>query len=557
MRNIRLAAAGTMGLAVAVFFYHLGTYGLWEPDEARYAEIAREMLATRSFLLPHLNYVPYVEKPPLLYWLTALSFRIFGLSELAARLPCAVSALTGVAATWFFTLRTTRAKKANLAAAVLVTTPLYAVMAQVLTTDMLLTAAVTSAFFALFLQWHEGGQWWIVSSAAMALGTLAKGPVAIVLPVLSLSAFILWERPGATGGLVSALERSRLIPGALLAVVLAAPWFVWMSMRVPGFFSFYFVGEHLRRFLDTSYSHGGPFYYYAPVVLGGFLPWSAILPLLNWRGVLRNPACRFSLCAVLVTVGFYSLASSKLIPYVLPAFPPLAVLTGSALSVSLKREPAAGKAPAAGTVPRLLASGPIVGLLGAIAIGVAHFAPQFRGPYVQAVRPALYGVGAIGVTGGLVVTALLWYGRRSAAVAALVVTLAVALAAGSWGRIEAEPLRSYAALCKTVARKAPDAQLICYPRYVESLPFYCQRRVILVGAPTELSFGSTHSADARNYFFRGEAALLKLWERPGPKVLVVDSWALRRLDGKLGSYDVIASEWTKRAIVKSRIGKPD
>src|ERR1700730_15882975 len=144
-----LAVPAVFIIASLAFFFHLGAYGFWEPDEARYGEIAREMLALRDFIVPHLNYVAYVEKPPLLYWLTALSFRIFGINEFAARLVSAMSALIGVFATFMFADRVMGRRRALSAPELLATAPLYAIMAQVLTTDMLLSALTTVAVFAL------------------------------------------------------------------------------------------------------------------------------------------------------------------------------------------------------------------------------------------------------------------------------------------------------------------------------------------------------------------------------------------------------------------------
>ena len=157
---LRVASGFAMlaALAGTLFLFHLGTYGLWEPDEARYAEIAREMLASHNFIVPHLNYVPYIEKPPLLYWLSAGSMKLLGINEFAARLPNAGAALIGVFATYLFALRTFDHGRALLAGAVLATSALYAVMAQVLTTDLLLTAAITITMFAFFLQWRDGGR---------------------------------------------------------------------------------------------------------------------------------------------------------------------------------------------------------------------------------------------------------------------------------------------------------------------------------------------------------------------------------------------------------------
>ena len=203
-----IAAAAIIIVAGLVFFFHLGAYGLWDPDESRYAEIAREMLAMRDFIVPHLNYVAYVEKPPLLYWLTALSFRVFGLSEFAARLTPALSAMLGVIATFIFADRTMGRRRAMMAAAILATAPLYAVMAQVLTTDMLLSALLTVAMFALFL--HFIGGWRVVLDRIRrdGFGTLTKGPVAIVLPTLSMLVFLWWEER-ARGIRYGAFMRSR------------------------------------------------------------------------------------------------------------------------------------------------------------------------------------------------------------------------------------------------------------------------------------------------------------------------------------------------------------
>ncbi len=196
-RSPAIEAFALLALASAVFFFHLGRYGLWEPDEARYAEIAREMLAARNFIVPHLNYVAYVEKPPLLYWLGAMWMALFGVNEFAARLTPALAALAGVMMTWLFVRRTMGRERALLAGAILTTSTLYAVMAQVLTTDMLLAAAVTMALFALYLHWSEGGRWWYMGGRdefAAAGGTLMWLYVGIAALVIAGVAIFLYGR---------------------------------------------------------------------------------------------------------------------------------------------------------------------------------------------------------------------------------------------------------------------------------------------------------------------------------------------------------------------------
>jgi 4-amino-4-deoxy-L-arabinose transferase-like glycosyltransferase len=532
-----------LSLAVAVFFFHLGSYGLWEPDEARYAEIAREMLASRNFIVPHLNYVAYIEKPPLLYWLGALWMKLFGVNEFAARLTSALAGLVGVAMTWLFVRRTMGRERALLAGAILTTSTMYAVMAQVLTTDMLLTAAITVALFALYLHWSEGGRWCWLGYAAIAAGVLAKGPVGGAIPILTLAIFLWWE-----GELPGAIGRFHAIAGGALIILVAAPWFIAVSIREPGFVDFYFVGEHLRRFFESSYSHGEPFYYYLPVLAGGMMPWTLMAPFIAWRGLARTPAGRFCIVAAAVVVVMFSAASAKLIPYILPAAAPIAVLLADGIC---SRAFAAG-AEAPGVHLRFAAVGVVLSLLGAAMLVVAMTAPLFRSPYAVATRPALYALGLIGVGGGALVGEMFRHWRLDAGLAAMVLVTALALGAGTYVRLEAEPLRSYAALSRMVEKRAPDATLICYPRYVQALPFYTHRRTILVGAPTELAFGERHAADGNRYFFRSENDVLRLWNMPGPVVLVIDERELKKLRSRLGGYIVIGSEWRKRAILKAR-----
>ncbi len=541
-----LVAAATLGLAGTVFFFHLGAYGLWEPDEARYAEIAREMLALREGLVPHLNYVAYIEKPPLLYWLTAGSFKLFGLNELAARMVPAASSLVSVLATLWFATRGFGRRHGIMAAAILATAPLYAVMAQVLTTDMLLSALVTVAGFALFFHYQRSGGWCWLAYVAMALAALTKGPIGIAMPAASMAIFLLWQ-----GELRGSIRRFHALAGLVLMLAIAAPWFVIVSVKEPGFAYFYFVGEHLGRIFEPSYSHGGPFYYYLAVLAGGLLPWSLLVPFLTWRRLAPSPARRFCVVSSIVIVGGFSLASAKLIPYVLPAFPPLAVLLADGIvSCAWPQESAARGVPAPDS-RILIEAGPLLSLIGAGVIIAALKAASFSTPYAMLAQPAMYAIGGILVFGGAMTTLAFLARLTGAGLSLIVVTMAGALCAGTWARLYTEPLRSYAALSRTIEERASGATLICYHQYVQGLPFYTHQRVVMVKEPLELKFGADRAPDAAEYFLRSDEDLLYLWDRPGEKVLVLDAFDLARLKSRLGTFTVIGAEHTKRAIVNS------
>jgi hypothetical protein len=162
----------------------------------------------------------------------------------------------------------------------------------------------------------------------------------------------------------------------------------------------------------------------------------------------------------------------------------------------------------------------------------------------------MYAIGAILVAGGAVTTSMFVARRNPAGLGAIVVTLALALIAGGWVRLETEPMRSYAGLSRAIAETAPDAAIICYHRYVQSLPFYNRRRVVLVGGRTELDFGARLDPDAREWFFNSDEQMFRRWDQPGRVVIVLDAGDLARMKERLGDFDVIAIEGKKRAIVR-------
>jgi 4-amino-4-deoxy-L-arabinose transferase-like glycosyltransferase len=547
-------AAAVAVLALVLFFFHLGTYGLWEPDEARYAEIAREMLASGNFIIPHLDYVPYIEKPPLLYWLTAGSMKLFGINEFAARLVNATAALIGVVAAYLFGLRAFDQRRAILAGAILATSALYAVMAQVLTTDTLLTALTTIAMFAFFLQWRDGGRWWWICYPAIGTAVLTKGPIGAAIPFIT-AAIFLWNQEQWRG----AVRRFHLIAGLMITATVSLPWFITITLRQPGFFDFYFVGEHLRRFLEPHYSHGEPIYFYVPVIMGGLMPWSLAILFIPWRSLERSPARRFCLIAAATVFILFSLASAKLVPYILPAFPfaALAVADGLMVFADTDEDDFArsgiefhGRA----DPRRLVAMAIFLALTGIVALTVAFKASSFKSPYPVLLRPILYFSGATVVVCAIACAAAFWTRRFSPGLVLLVAGAAATLMMMSYGRIIIEPTRSYAALARSIERLAPEARLICYPRYIESLPFYCRRRVILVGAKTELTYGAEHAADASAFFFTKQSDLLRLWNEPQASVLVIDRGILGQIQSLLGDYRVIASDSKKIALVRTKEG---
>ncbi|MGA2411254.1 MAG: hypothetical protein ABSG46_12800, partial [Candidatus Binataceae bacterium] len=337
--------------------------------------------------------------------------------------------------------------------------------------------------------------------------------------------------------------------GLLLTAAIAAPWFIAITLRQPRFFDFYFIGEHFRRFFQSSYSHGAPFYYYIPIIAAGMLPWSLMAPLLPWRRLTPDPARRFCVIAASTTFVLFSLASAKLAPYIIPVMPPLAIVIADGLACAIGFAPNSSIPRGEAQSVRLLSAASVVLILGGVAVLIVGArAPSFRSANPMLVRPALYAAGVVLIAGGAVSAAGFWMRRALFGLSAFGLCAASLIIVISYGRLMAEPARSYAALARSIEQRAPDATLVCYPRYIQSLPFYCQRRVILVGAKTELAYGAAHSSDASRYFFNSREDVLQLWNATPAIVLVIDRSAAGPIMPLLGPFQVIAEDDKKLAL---------
>ncbi|MGB5080013.1 MAG: glycosyltransferase family 39 protein, partial [Burkholderiales bacterium] len=326
----------------AAWFCNLGYRHLVRPDEGRYAEIPREMVASGDWVTPRLNGLKYFEKPPLQYWATAAAFSVLGANEWTARLWPGLAGFLGVLLVFRTGNRLFGPPAGLYAAAVLASSALYVVMGHMLTLDMALTFFMSACVFAVALaQRDEAGaqerrRWMWVAWGAAALAVLSKGLIGIVLPVGAVALYVLVERDWKR------LARLHIVSGGAGFLCLAAPWFVAVSLANPEFLRFFFIHEHFERFLTREHDRYGPVWYFVPVVLLGILPWVvSLFPALGdgWR---RRPGAdfqprRFLLLWCGVVFAFFSASDSKLGSYILPVFPALALLIGGTLGAAGRR----------------------------------------------------------------------------------------------------------------------------------------------------------------------------------------------------------------------------
>ena len=306
------------------------------PDEGRYAGVAWEMLRSGDWLTPTLNGLPFFHKPPLFYWISAAAMAVFGTHEAAARAPSVLGAAAAALALYAFVRHWRDARSARLALVVLLAQPLWFLGGQFANLDMLVAAciSVTILLFAHAALSRDQGRPYRSALAwgyvAAALGVLAKGLIGAVLPALVL---VLW---------LAALRRWRTLlamlwlPGLLLFLLIATPWFVAMQWQHSDFLDYFFVVQHFKRFAAGGFNNVMPFWFYPAVLAVAALPWWPWLgPAFRRHAALPAPRTQVDIRLLMAlwlasVVVFFSLPASKLVGYVLPAVPPLAYLIADA-----------------------------------------------------------------------------------------------------------------------------------------------------------------------------------------------------------------------------------
>ena len=310
------------------------------PDEARYGEVSREMLVTGDFIVPRLNGLRYFEKPVLGYWLNAASMALFGDNGFAIRFPSALA--VGLTAMTIFLLVHRfhgRDETALLSAFIYITfIEVYGVGTLCLMDNLLnffLTAALGCFFVASTNKTvRNRNVWLLLSGIFCGAAFLTKGFLAFVLPALTAIPFFMWERRGRDMFTLAWLPY-------IIAVAVSLPWCLMITLREPDFWRYFLWEEHFQRFLSADSSmHAQPFWFFIPFFLASAFPWILVIPVAIGqykRELLRKPLVRFCLCWMILSLVFFSASSGKLITYILPCFPPLAVLIAIGLTEYFRR----------------------------------------------------------------------------------------------------------------------------------------------------------------------------------------------------------------------------
>jgi 4-amino-4-deoxy-L-arabinose transferase-like glycosyltransferase len=469
-------------LCLVMFFFSLGSRPLWDTDEGMHAATSKDMVTSGDWITPRLNGEPFHDKPALFNWMVALSFLVFGFTELAARLPGAVLGTGLVLVTYLLGWRMFGRNVALAGGVVLATSLEMIVVSRSVLHDSALVFFVTLALL-FFWQAFSGGPrrmlWLLLCSASCGLAVLAKGPVGVVLPTLVVVPFLLVRRrPGF-------FRVSELVLGALVFVVVVALWYVPVALRNPDYAGYFFIKQNLMNFLSSESNHPGPLHFYVVGLLGGFFPWSFLLPVAVWIAAGRQPeetlpARQFLVIWLAAVFLFFTVASSKLITYILPLFPAAALLVGHAWDELATR-----------SRPRRVFS---ISLLAAVSVFViAAVAFRIQPPLVWHSK---YGIemgplrlllwlvlGCWLATLGLHLAHRTW--RSFAAIAAMMVFFVVIVTVAIVPEID--PYRSSVRLARQLDRLlSPGEPLLFYQRLQDSALFYTDRRAVVLHQPAEL-----------------------------------------------------------------------
>jgi 4-amino-4-deoxy-L-arabinose transferase-like glycosyltransferase len=468
-----------------IWFALLGYRDLIDPDEGRYAEIPREMVASGDWLTPRLDGYKYFEKPALQYWMTALSLKVFGINNFAARLPVALLSFLGGIWILYVGKRLFGGQAGLYAFLFLMSSVMYVVMGHINSLDMGVAVFLALGIGALLLAQNNRDNrpqvrnWMLVGWAALALATLIKGLIGLVLPAIAIVIYTLWQRDWILW------KHLHIIKGLLVYLVITAPWFIAVSRTNPEFAHFFFIHEHFERYTTTQHDREEPIYFHLVMLLVGSIPWiwsglrAIVMPGFVKRESNRGTfdPVRFLWVYIIGIMLFFTMGKSALPPYILPLFPALALLVGRQLA------------------ERPLLRGDLIGfaLIFLVAIYIVYAVTNRAETNVLDESLIAYRNWIVAATVVLLLGLLLgvrFKNHSHKAITTLAFSGLLMIQLVGWGFQTQARHRSGHELAKAIqATVDKDVPIYNIGSFVHSLPFYLEKEVIIVQFKGELEMG--------------------------------------------------------------------
>lgn len=457
-------------LLAAFYFIWLGSYPYFTPDEGRYSEVAREMLASGDFITPRVNGVAFLDKPVLYYWLQAAAMRAFSISEWSIRLFPALYGILGCIAVYLAARRLYGRRTGILSALILATSPLYFGASHYANLDLEVAVLISISLLS-FITATEASQrtrfWFFMNAYLFAsLACLTKGLIGIAFPVMIIGLWILllsrWKL----------LIQMYLPAGIILFAVITVPWFILVQRANPEFLHYFFVTQQVSRFVSAGeFNNKAPLWFYLPVILVGFLPWCAFMLQAIAARIrsLRSAPDLFLLLWVFIIVAFFSIPSSKTASYILPIFPALAILTGKYFADAWEQRPDSVR----------------TGMLAIILLNLLIAVLIFKLPHHWADMPhrfteALFASGIELAVAAIFIILYRTHLRTAGIFYACFITSALMLLTLSFGakHLDMNSAKPLAQQLKPMLQ--PGDTVVNYFKFYQDLPLYLDRTMILV-----------------------------------------------------------------------------
>ena len=428
----------------------LGATPLLDPDEGRNGEVGREMAETNDYVVPHLDGLPYLDKPIVYFAAEAGAMEVLGSTELAARLPAYLFTLATAAIVFWFGRKVWGIDEACVATIAFLSMPLTIAFARTVIFDSALTFFIVGAIVCFYFAVETDARHWsALAWLSIGFGVLTKGPVAIALPLLVAIPYAIWRKRASKvwsfGGLV-------------LFVAIITPWVAAMQKAVPDFLRYVLVTETAQRLTTSALKRTGPPWYFIPYLIGGGLPWS-IVAIANWRRT-RDKETLFLLLWILIPFVFFSISQSKRPQYIVPVMPGLALFVARDV--------------------RLRAAAIVLAVFGAI-IAAAPLVPQFSRKMdpgiVVAAEQTAYVLGGLLLIGGLVAA---FARRRDVGVMALSLPLlAIPLVSAPLMKSLGERRSEKSFIAQLAPHVTPHVKVVGVEAFTGSMTFYLRQPIVV------------------------------------------------------------------------------
>ncbi len=508
--------------SLVVLFFNLGKRSFWEPDEGRYAEISREMVESGDWLTPRLNYIKHFDKPPIAYWLIGSSFALLGEKEFAGHLPLVILGLGGILATFFLGQQLFGRRVGLLSAIILISSLGYPTISRILSTDIIFT------FFCLLCYLFFVQKNYLLFYLFMGLGFMTKGPVVLIITLIPISIFLLWEKQ------FHVFKQMHWGKGLLLFLLVALPWFIYEITINKGLLFDWTYAQTLNRIVRPGKE---PFYFFIPTLIGFFFPWIFFLgpALKRYLSFKRAAPDKESVKTLLLFFWFilpfifFSCIGKKLVPYILPLLPALAIITARIWDELMDNPKILSTKFFAIFYYAFLSS---LGIL-SIAMVVFLFLGFDNKLGVEAARPNIIAMCII--SAGAIVVSLSSFKLKKVGrlfwTIAIISSLFFLTTIDLLAKIETTTGKSIKSLALKIKEDLrPEDKVVNYRCFLKGLPFYLSRRTVVVERQRHVAYEES-PRQWQDYLLKDKKDLYRLLSANDFKVYCITyTWEFKKIE---------------------------